>query len=147
MDKVLSSAEQAKAGSRFLRGDIPEELANEADVFSKPATAVLKFHGIYQQDDRDLRKAGVKQHSAMVRVGILFTQTDTVDGSVLFTRGIGLERADTLVAVFPAGFLAAGSVLSYGRGCRSSPEEVLHGNCLLSAVLLTNEYGSALRGR
>jgi len=39
-------------------------------VFSKPATTVLKFHGIYQQDDRDLRKTGVKQHTAMVRVGV-----------------------------------------------------------------------------
>ncbi len=65
-----SSAEETKASSRFLRGPLREELSSTADVFSKPATAVLKFHGIYQQDDRDLRKTGVKQHSAMVRVGI-----------------------------------------------------------------------------
>ncbi len=70
MDKPLSSAEATKANSHFLRGPLPEELANDSDVFSKPAQAVLKFHGIYQQDDRDLRKSGAKQFSAMIRVGI-----------------------------------------------------------------------------
>jgi sulfite reductase (ferredoxin) len=70
MDKPLSSAEAAKAGSRFLRGPIAEELANESTQFSKEATAILKFHGVYQQDDRDLRKSGQKLFSAMVRVGI-----------------------------------------------------------------------------
>jgi sulfite reductase (ferredoxin) len=70
MDKPLSSAETAKAASRFLRGPIAEELANDSDVFSKAAITILKFHGIYQQDDRDLRKSGTKLFSAMVRVGI-----------------------------------------------------------------------------
>jgi sulfite reductase (ferredoxin) len=70
MDKPLSSAETAKTASRFLRGPIAEELATETDVFSKAATAILKFHGIYQQDDRDLRKAGTKLVGAMVRVGV-----------------------------------------------------------------------------
>jgi sulfite reductase (ferredoxin) len=65
-----SGAEDAKAASQFLRGPLREELGNEDAVFSKPATAILKFHGIYQQDDRDLRKTGVKHHSAMVRVGV-----------------------------------------------------------------------------
>jgi len=65
-----SAAETVKVSSHFLRGPLREELANSDDVFSKPATVVLKFHGIYQQDDRDLRKAGVKQHTAMVRVGV-----------------------------------------------------------------------------
>jgi sulfite reductase (ferredoxin) len=98
MDKVLSSAEQAKAGSRFLRGEIPEELANDGDVFSKPATAVLKFHGIYQQDDRDLRKAGVKQHSAMVRVGVpggLLTPDQYLALDTLADKGDGTLRITT----------------------------------------------------
>ena len=66
----LSPAETTKASSQFLRGPLREELGNSSALFSKPATAVLKFHGIYQQDDRDLRKSGVKQHTAMVRVGV-----------------------------------------------------------------------------
>lgn len=70
MDKVPSAAEQGKINSHYLRGSIAEELENSESVFSNPATGVLKFHGIYQQDDRDLRKAGTKQFSAMVRVGI-----------------------------------------------------------------------------
>jgi sulfite reductase (ferredoxin) len=70
MDKALSPAETAKAASRFLRGPIAEELTTESLEFSKAATAILKFHGIYQQDDRDVRKTGVKQFGAMVRVGV-----------------------------------------------------------------------------
>ena len=70
MEKELTAAEQAKLAGRYLRGTLAEELENTEQTFSKPATGVLKFHGIYQQDDRDLRKAGTKQYSAMVRVGI-----------------------------------------------------------------------------
>jgi sulfite reductase (ferredoxin) len=70
MDKPLPPAEKAKIDAHFLRGTLPEELHNDLPEFSKPSTAVLKFHGIYQQDDRDLRKAGTKQITAMVRVGI-----------------------------------------------------------------------------
>jgi sulfite reductase (ferredoxin) len=70
MDKALSAAEGAKAASRFLRGPIAEDLATDSAEFSKPSTSVLKFHGIYQQDDRDLRKIGAKQFSSMVRVGV-----------------------------------------------------------------------------
>ena len=65
----LSSAETLKSTSQHLRGTIDEELCNTLPYFSKPATGILKFHGIYQQDDRDVRKAG-RVFSAMVRVGI-----------------------------------------------------------------------------
>jgi sulfite reductase (ferredoxin) len=67
---ALSPAEQGKLAGNYLRGTIAEELQNAEQTFSKPAQGVLKFHGIYQQDDRDLRKAGIKQYTAMVRVGI-----------------------------------------------------------------------------
>jgi sulfite reductase (ferredoxin) len=70
MDNPLPPAEQAKIEAHFLHGTLAEELENSLPAFSKPSTAVLKFHGIYQQDDRDLRKTGVKQITAMVRVGI-----------------------------------------------------------------------------
>jgi sulfite reductase (ferredoxin) len=70
MDKVLPAAEQAKVDARFLRGTIQEELGNTSDMFSKAAVGVLKFHGTYQQDDRDIRKGGPKQYSCMVRVGV-----------------------------------------------------------------------------
>jgi sulfite reductase (ferredoxin) len=71
MDKgAPPAAEQAKLAAHYLRGTIAEELENTEALFSKPATGVLKFHGIYQQDDRDLRKSGEKQFSAMIRVGV-----------------------------------------------------------------------------
>ena len=68
--KPVSAADIAKAASHYLRGTLPEELAQNEPAFSSPAIGILKFHGIYQQDDRDLRKAGVKQVTAMVRVGV-----------------------------------------------------------------------------
>lgn len=67
---VLSAAEKAKLDANYLRGTLMEELKNTEPLFSKPAIGVLKFHGIYQQDDRDLRKTGQKTFSTMVRVGI-----------------------------------------------------------------------------
>ncbi len=70
MDKPPSPAEQAKIEANFLRGSLSQELANTDTAFSKGAIGVLKFHGIYQQDDRDLRKLGDKQYSEMVRVGV-----------------------------------------------------------------------------
>jgi sulfite reductase (ferredoxin) len=67
----LSGAEILKRESRHLRGTIAEELGNILPCFSKPATGILKFHGIYQQDDRDVRKLQPERlFSAMVRVGI-----------------------------------------------------------------------------
>lgn len=70
MDKPLPGPEQAKVDAHFLRGTLAEELENGLPEFSKPAIGVLKFHGIYQQDDRDQRKTGPKQFSDMVRVGV-----------------------------------------------------------------------------
>src|SRR5262245_14832715 len=67
----LSSSETLKRNSRHLRGTIAEELGNAFFYFSKPATSILKFHGIYQQDDRDFRKQQPERvFSTMVRVGI-----------------------------------------------------------------------------
>ncbi len=50
-----SKIEKIKQESDYLRGTLAEELANDADAFEGPATQVLKHHGMYQQDDRDLR--------------------------------------------------------------------------------------------
>ncbi len=53
----LDKSEARKAESRFLRGTLAEELKNDAPDFTEDALQLLKFHGSYQQDDRDLRKA------------------------------------------------------------------------------------------
>lgn len=66
-----SPAEDLKENSRRLRGPVADELANDSTQFSRPATGVLKFHGVYQQDDRDVRKKQpTKVYSCMVRVGV-----------------------------------------------------------------------------
>ncbi len=67
----LSPAETLKSSSNLLRGSIAEELLNDSDSFTKPSAGLLKFHGVYQQDDRDLRKTSpTKVYSSMVRVGV-----------------------------------------------------------------------------
>jgi sulfite reductase (ferredoxin) len=35
---------------------LQQELAQDTTHFSEAAVQVLKFHGVYQQDDRDLRQ-------------------------------------------------------------------------------------------
>ncbi len=71
----LSPVESIKEESRFLKGTISEEIADSTDHFNASNIQLLKFHGTYQQDDRDLRaerkKAGLgKAFSMMVRLRI-----------------------------------------------------------------------------
>lgn len=54
-EKKLSGNEYLKEGSRQLRGTLPDELANDLDYFSEDALQLLKFHGSYQQDNREQR--------------------------------------------------------------------------------------------
>ncbi|MCH5377120.1 MAG: NADPH-dependent assimilatory sulfite reductase hemoprotein subunit [Planctomycetes bacterium] len=51
----LSPVEIVKLESNYLRGDIAEELASDADTFGKSSIQLLKHFGTYQQDDRDAR--------------------------------------------------------------------------------------------
>ena len=56
-DKPLHKNEGLKVESNFLRGTILEGLADESTgAISDADTQLTKFHGIYQQDDRDLRR-------------------------------------------------------------------------------------------
>ncbi len=73
--KPESKVEVAKRQGRHLRGTIGEVLASERTHFGHDDVALLKFHGTYQQDDRDARKAleaaGLeKAYSFMVRVAV-----------------------------------------------------------------------------
>lgn len=63
-----SPNELLKLGSPTLSGTIAQTLADaQTDRFSEADNQFLKFHGIYQQDDRDLRKTG-KKFIMMIRV-------------------------------------------------------------------------------
>lgn len=66
----LSRNEELKSSIPTLAGNIAATLADEsADHFSHDDYEFLKFHGCYQQDDRDLRKSG-KKYIMMVRGAI-----------------------------------------------------------------------------
>jgi sulfite reductase (ferredoxin) len=51
-----SKVEHIKAESHHLRGQIDQELAQESTHFSDAQVQLIKFHGIYQQENRDARQ-------------------------------------------------------------------------------------------
>lgn len=90
----LSEPERIKRDSRFLRGTIAAGLADPTTgAISDADTGLLKFHGSYQQDDRDIRDERRKQklepdHFFMVRARLA--------GGVLTPRQwLGFDRIAT----------------------------------------------------
>lgn len=71
---ALDPTERVKYDSNFLRGGIEAGLADRATgAIAEADTKLLKFHGSYQQDDRDLRAERQKQklepaYSFMIRI-------------------------------------------------------------------------------
>jgi sulfite reductase (ferredoxin) len=71
-----SKVEEIKLASQRLRGTIDETLNDAAkDCFDESDLQLLKFHGSYEQDDRDLRKSrrddGLgKAYSYMIRIAL-----------------------------------------------------------------------------
>lgn len=69
----LSDGERLKAESNFLRGTIAEDLSNPiTGAVTGDNFTLIRFHGMYLQDDRDIRAERAKQkleplHSLMVR--------------------------------------------------------------------------------
>ena len=67
--------EEIKASSRHLRGALATELTDHENAFSHESEILLKFHGIYQQDDRDVRRERMQKklpldYICMVRAAI-----------------------------------------------------------------------------
>ena len=53
----LSGVEKIKVASKGLRGTLKESLKNElTGSLYEDDQSVIKFHGMYQQDDRDRRE-------------------------------------------------------------------------------------------
>ena len=75
-DTALTPVEHIKARSNYLRGTIKESLADTATgALAEDDTQLSKFHGFYQQDDRDLRNERTRQklepaYSFMIRVRV-----------------------------------------------------------------------------
>jgi len=61
------SVELLKEQSNGLRGALPIELAEPTPNFSEDVWQILKFHGIYQQHDRDIRGRNNRVYNFMVR--------------------------------------------------------------------------------
>ena len=72
----LSAVEGIKARSNYLRGTLPESLADSATgALAEDDTQLSKFHGFYQQDDRDIREDRRRQmlepdHQFMIRARV-----------------------------------------------------------------------------
>ena len=75
-EKKLSANEYIKQRSNYLRGTIAEGLADQSTgAMSEDDQQLLKFHGTYQQDDRDLRAERRKHklekaYSFMIRIRV-----------------------------------------------------------------------------
>ena len=64
----LSKVEGLKGHSNYLREPLATELQEDTNHFSEEAVQILKFHGSYQQDNRDNRAKGQeKDYQLMLR--------------------------------------------------------------------------------
>ncbi|WP_345773104.1 NADPH-dependent assimilatory sulfite reductase hemoprotein subunit [Mammaliicoccus sp. H-M34] len=76
LSEKLDEMEHIKNRSNYLRGTIKEGLADEiTGAIAEDDTKLLKFHGSYMQDDRDIRDERRKQklepaYSFMIRVRV-----------------------------------------------------------------------------
>lgn len=74
--KPLSAIEKIKTSSNGLRGSLKESLLDEVTgAVREDDHALIKFHGMYEQDDRDLREERAQQklerlYSFMIRLRI-----------------------------------------------------------------------------
>jgi sulfite reductase (NADPH) hemoprotein beta-component len=75
-EKKLAANEYIKIASNYLRGTIAEGLADQSTgAMAEDDQQLLKFHGTYQQDDRDLRAERRKHklekaYSFMIRIRV-----------------------------------------------------------------------------
>src|SRR5262245_38051894 len=95
-----SAVEAIKETSRALRGSIGAELARDSDKFGDADKNLIKFHGSYQQEDRDARKArradGLgKFHVFMVRCKVPGGRV-TADQYLALDELAGRHANDTL---------------------------------------------------
>jgi len=95
----LTHNEDIKAAIPTLAGTIAATIADSAaDHFSEDDNQFLKFHGSYQQDDRDLRKTG-KKYIMMIRSrvpgGVMTANQWRVFDDLASTYGNNTLRATT----------------------------------------------------
>lgn len=94
-EKPLHKNEQLKADSNWLRGNILRDLADAATgAVTEESTQLMKFHGVYQQDDRDLRNQRRKEGKE--KAFIFMARVRTNGGVVSPAQWLELDKlADT----------------------------------------------------
>jgi sulfite reductase (ferredoxin) len=78
-----SAVEGIKEQSRFLAGDIGPEMCDGLDHFGKSSEVLLKFHGTYQQDDRDERGTGGLDAEGKKKKSFIFMVRTKIPGGKL----------------------------------------------------------------
>lgn len=155
--KTESEVEAVKRASNYLRGDLDAELSNAAPNVSTNSEQLLKFHGIYAQDDRDVRRARALAKETldyifMIRVvipggrlsneqwlGLDAIATSEADGSLRLTtrqavqfhgvlKGDLRELARSLDRQFLSSFGACGDVVRNVVTCPNLHLENGHGH-------------------
>jgi sulfite reductase (NADPH) hemoprotein beta-component len=104
-DKALSHVEIVKQASRGLRGTLKDSLNNEiTGALATDDQTLIKFHGIYQQDDRDRREERAEKklepaYSFMVRMrmpgGDCSAEQWTGIQQIADTKGSGVVKITT----------------------------------------------------
>lgn len=95
------NVEHVKAESQGLRGTLGSEVDNPERYFTEAAEKLLKFHGIYQQEDRDARKKDRTQdhHSFMLRTklpgGVLTAEQYIIHDNIATNYANGTLRITT----------------------------------------------------
>lgn len=91
------SVEEIKRGSRLLRGTLPESLADPATgALAEADQVLLKFHGSYQQDDRDLREE--RRQQKLEPAWSYMIRTRTPGGVLTPAQWLGLDAIATRFA-------------------------------------------------
>ena len=108
----LTHNEEIKAATPTLAGTIAATMNDpENDHFSDDDNQFLKFHGSYQQDDRDLRKTG-KKYIMMIRGripgGVMTAQQYSVFDSLATQYGNNTLRITTRQSIQFHGVVLAG---------------------------------------
>lgn len=78
----VSKVEIIKDQSRQLRGTLGQELMSDVDHFCADSEQLLKPHGIYQQDDRDSRKAKTAEGKPKGKAYMFMVRTRVPGGKV-----------------------------------------------------------------
>lgn len=91
-----SKVETIKWQSRFLRGQISDELMEGIDHFTEDSVQLLKHHGMYQQDDRDLR-AEMRGQGEKGKAYMMMLRTRVPGGKMTAQQFVGeMELGDAL---------------------------------------------------